>query len=114
MAAIGGKRVKIYNQSVVDFLKESVLKSDSGYSSREELSQLVEQMNRLARVNPETGLSDEKYEIRGREKAAGVRIRCKQARCRFDIRFKLFKSDKRFRVSHPLTVSHCAIFHSDQ
>ena len=72
------KRVKVYNKEVINFLREKVCKKKENYMTRTELNQLAQKMNCLAASFPADGISySEKYEIRGRSSAAGIRIRCK-------------------------------------
>ena len=80
-------------------------------ASRNEISEIAGQMNRLAASVPSESLNRESYEVRGRKNAAGIRIRCKQKRCRFDLRFKLSADNFKYGLGKPLTLSHCAIFH---
>lgn len=68
------KRTKVANELVAEFLRDSSLRQKT-FSSRTELNKIVDQMNALARQNPR--IHNERYEIRGRTNAAGVRIRCK-------------------------------------
>ena len=75
------KRVRLYNRDVVAYLKDAVFNKKTATLlpslTRLELNQLVTKMNRLAESCPAEGLATtERYEIRGRSKAMGIRIRC--------------------------------------
>ena len=113
MQILPAKRAKVFNPNVIEFLKDSKLK-DMRFTSKNEINKIADQMNEIALGSIMEGLSKELYEVRGRMSAAGVRIRCKQARCRFDLRFRGSRDQNgavTYRVGQPLTLSHCAIFH---